>query len=111
MNNLTKQKFMMIFDKGENLTKKPILLDFYADWCGPCKTFKKILDEVTPEYENKINMFKVDVDAEKDIANLFQIRSIPKIVTISVGGEVDVHAGNMDKYALKYFLEGLTLQK
>ena len=59
MNKLTKQELMNIYSVGKNLTDKPIFIDFYADWWGPCRMFNSVLDDITPRYEGKINMYKV----------------------------------------------------
>ena len=66
MKNLTKEELMKIYSEGENLTDKPIFIDFYADWWGPCRMFSSVLDDVTPEYKSKISMYKVDIEEEWD---------------------------------------------
>ena len=71
MIKLTKEELMKIYSEGKNLTDKPIYVDFYADWWGPCRMFKQVLEEVLPDYEDKIKMYKVDLqnflmDTSKD---------------------------------------------
>ena len=110
MNNLTYGKLKEIWDGQKNLTNKPIFIDFYGNWCAPCKMFKQVLDEVTPEYRDRITFYKVDIDEEIDLANIFQIKSIPHFVTISKDGGVSPGGGAMNKETLKYFLEGLLLK-
>ena len=71
MNKLTYDELDTIFKDGENLTDKPIFIDFYTTWWGPCKMFEQVLDKVVPEYEDKIKMYKVDIEEELEIAVLF----------------------------------------
>ena len=59
------------------LGERPALIDFYATWCGPCKMLAPVLDELAEEYEGKIDIYKIDVDAEEELAALFGIRSVP----------------------------------
>ena len=61
MNNLTKEEFMKIYNEGENLTDKAILIDVYATWWGACKMYEQVLNKSTPEYEDKINLYKVNI--------------------------------------------------
>ena len=111
MNNLTKEEFTKIYKDGKNLTDKPIFIDFYADWWGPCKMFEQVLIEVTPDYKNKMSMYKVDIGKETDLAIMFEARSIPYMAFISEGGEISAQAGSLDKNTLKYYLEGLISKK
>ena len=111
MNNLTKEEFMKIYNNGENLTDKPIFIDFYATWWGPCKMYEQVLNEVTPEYKDKINLYKVNIEEEPEIAGLFKIMGVPNTTTISKSGDVFSLPGALNEETLKYFLEGLLQKK
>ena len=111
MNNLTKEEFTKIYKDGKNLTDKPIFIDFYADWWGPCKMFEQVLNEVTPEYNGKIQIYKVNIEKETDLAIMFKAMSIPYMAFISKSGEISANPGSLDKNTLKYYLEGLISKK
>jgi thioredoxin 1 len=90
---LTKEKFLKeVWDYETNPKEwvfkgeKPVLIDFYADWCGPCKIASPILDEVAKEYADKIIVYKVDTEVEKELAGIFQIRGIPAFFYIPLEG-------------------------
>lgn len=69
------------------LGDKPALIDFYADWCGPCKAIAPVLEELAAEYEGQIYIYKIDTEAEQELAALFGIRSIPSLLFIPMGDE------------------------
>ena len=111
MNKLTKTELNNIYVLGENRTGKPIFIDFYADWWGPCKMFKQVLEEVVPEYENKIKMYEVNIEDEPGIAQQFGAKGIPYMVFISKSGDRQPQVGALDKDTLKYYFEGLLQKK
>ncbi|WP_435161660.1 thioredoxin [Halorubrum sp. SY-15] len=73
------------------------VLDFYADWCGPCKTQDPILEEVEAELGDAFELQKVDVDQEQDVANQYQVRSLPTLVVENDDGVVDRFVGVTQK--------------
>ncbi|MFZ4414444.1 MAG: thioredoxin [Bacteroidales bacterium] len=89
--------------KGE----KPCVVDFYADWCKPCKMVAPIMEELAKEYEGKINIYKVNIDNEKELAQFFQIESIPAILFVPQNGIPSLQAGAMSKEQYKLLLDGL----
>ena len=107
MNNLTYDGLKEVFDGEKNLTDKPIFIDFYADWWGPCRTFKQVLDEVEQDYKNKINMYMVDIEESPELAQIFGARGIPYMVFISNSGEVSPNVGSITTDQLKYYFDGL----
>jgi len=82
------------------------LLDFYADWCGPCKVMKPIFDEIDKDYVGKVEFKKVDVDAEPALASQFGVMSIPTFVILKDGKEVSRKIGAMPKDILKSWIDG-----
>jgi thioredoxin len=72
---------------------KPCLVDFYADWCGPCRISSPILEDLAKQYAGKINIYKVDIDDEQEIAAVFGIQSIPAFLFCPVDGEPTMSAG------------------
>jgi thioredoxin 1 len=91
MEHLTKETFkekVFNFDENEDWKfegDKPAVIDFYADWCGPCKMVAPILDELATEYEGKIDIYKVNTEDEFELAGMFGIQSIPSILFIPMG--------------------------
>lgn len=84
----------------------PAIIDFYADWCGPCKAVAPILEELSEEYEGKLKIYKVDTEVEQELSSMFQIRSIPSILFIPKGGKQPMmQAGALPKSALKEIIE------
>ncbi|SMO33602.1 thioredoxin [Saccharicrinis carchari] len=77
--------------------KVPAILDFYADWCGPCRQIAPILKELQKEYEGKVQVFKVDTDKEKELAAVFGIRSLPTLVFIPLNGQPQAVMGARPK--------------
>ena len=110
MNNLIYDNLKEIWDGQKNLIGKPIFVDFYADWCEPCKVFEKILEELIPEYKDRITFYKVNIEEESKLSEIFEVRHIPHFVTISKDGGVSPGSGALNKETLKYFLEGLVLK-
>ena len=80
------------------------LLDFYADWCGPCKIMAPILDQLEKEYEGKIEFKKVDVEVESDLSAKFGIFSIPTFVILKDNKEVSRKEGAMPKEFIKSWI-------
>jgi len=76
---------------------KPCIIDFYADWCSPCKMVAPILEELAKEYEGKIDIFKVDTEAEQELAAVFGIRSIPSLLFIPKDGQPQMAMGALPK--------------
>jgi len=75
----------------------PCIVDFYADWCGPCKQVAPIMDELAKKYENQINIYKVDTDKENELAMAFGIQSIPSIMFCPMNGEPYMYVGAYSK--------------
>ena len=107
MNNLTQDKLDTIFKDGKNISGKPIYIDFYADWWGPCRMFSSVLNEVSPEYSSKVDMYKVDIEEETDLAISFGARALPYMVFIPEEGDITGTPGALSKDQLKYYLDGL----
>ena len=109
--NLTAQKFKdEIFDyttdkewkyKGD----KPAIIDFYADWCGPCKMVAPILEELSAEYKENLIIYKVDTEVEQELSAVFGIRSIPSLLFIPLNKEPMMQAGALPKPTLKQVIE------
>ena len=89
--------------KGE----RPAFIDFYAKWCGPCQRLSPIIDELAAEYEGKVDIYKVDVDAEQELAKLFNVRLIPTLVYIPTLGLPIVEMGGKGKGELREKLDML----
>lgn len=84
-------------EKLKYLGKKPAIIDFYADWCGPCRAISPILEELATEYAGKIVIYKVNVDNARKVAEKFGIRSIPAVLYIPVKGESKMTLGSRSK--------------
>ena len=83
----------------------PAIIDFYADWCGPCKTVAPILEELSREYEGKLVIYKVDTDIESELSSVFGIQSIPTILFIGADGEPMMQPGAFPKHVFKKIIE------
>jgi thioredoxin 1 len=77
----------------------PAIVDFYADWCGPCKMVTPILEKLATEYEGKINIYKVDTDKEQELAVAFGIQTIPSLLFIPKKGEPQMARGALSREA------------
>src|SRR4030042_4464466 len=76
---------------------KPCLIDFYADWCGPCKMVAPILEELSEEYNGKIDIYKVDTEQERTLASFFGIQSIPSLLFVPREGQPRMAMGALPK--------------
>ncbi len=83
----------------------PCVIDFYADWCKPCKMISPYLDELAVEYKGKINFLKIDVDVEAEIANFYQIQAIPAMMFCPLKGNYSMEVGASDKASIKKNVE------
>jgi thioredoxin 1 len=107
LEHLTKQTFLdKVFNFEVNKEWKfegelPAIIDFYADWCGPCKMVAPILEELSAEYAGKIDIYKIDTEAEQELAAAFNIRSIPSMLFIPKNGQPQMAVGALPKDALK----------
>ena len=79
----------------------PAIIDFYADWCGPCKMVAPILEELSAEYEGKLVIYKVNTDKEQELSAVFGIQSIPTLLFIDADGEPMMQPGALPKHILK----------
>jgi thioredoxin len=81
--------------------KLPAIIDFYADWCGPCRALSPILEELSTEYAGKIEIYKVDTEATPELAALFEVRGIPSLLFIPMDGEPAMATGLVPKPQLE----------
>ena len=93
------------------LGDKPCIIDFYASWCGPCKTIAPILEDLAKEYDGQIYIYKIDTEKEQELAAAFGIRSIPTILFCPVGENPQMTQGAMPKDAFKQAIEEVLLKK
>lgn len=114
MQFLTKQEFLnKIFDY-ENKTEweytgtNPVIIDFYADWCGPCKMLSPIMEELATEYHGKVDIYKVDTEEENELSAVFGIKSIPSVLFIPInGGKPQMSVGAMQKNDYKNVIKNI----
>lgn len=88
-------------DEWKYLGSQPAIVDFYADWCGPCRHLSPVLDELAKEYSGKLTIYKVNVDNERGLATFFGIRSIPTLLFIPMKGKPQRSLGALSKTELK----------
>jgi thioredoxin len=116
--HLTKETFLSkVFDYEKNKEwkfegERPCMIDFYADWCGPCKMVAPVLEELSSEYEGKIDIYKVDTEKEQELASVFGIRSIPSILFVPKTGQPQMAMGALPKDTFeKAFKDVLGIEK
>jgi thioredoxin len=116
--HLTKETFLnKIFNFEKNKEwkfegEKPCIIDFYADWCGPCKVVAPVLEELAKDFDGKINVFKVDTEEEQELASVFGIRSIPSFLFVPAKGQPQMAMGALPKGTfVKAFKDVLGVEK
>lgn len=87
----------------------PAIIDFYADWCGPCKAVAPVLEELSNEYKDQLVIYKIDTDREQELSTLFGIQSIPTLLFVPVDGQPMMQKGAIPKNAFKQVIEGRLL--
>ena len=101
--HLTKETFLSkVFNYETNKDwkfegDKPCIIDFYADWCGPCKIVAPILEELGAEYDGKLDIYKVDTEKETELASVFGIKSIPSLLFVPKDGPPQMAMGALPK--------------
>jgi len=101
--HLTKETFLeKVFDfenkkEWEFQGDLPAVIDFYADWCQPCKMVAPVIEELDKEYKGKVNFYKVNTEEQQELASVFGIRSIPSLLFIPVEGKPQMAAGALPK--------------
>ncbi len=85
--------------------KLPAVIDFYADWCGPCRRVAPIMEKLATEYDGKLLVYKINVDQEKDLASAFQVKSIPMVLFIPMEGQPMMQVGAMQEAEYKKVVE------
>lgn len=107
MENLTKEVFKeKVFDfenkkEWDFAGDKPCIIDFYADWCAPCRTLTPVMEELSKEYEGKVDIYKIDTEKEQELAGMFGIRSIPSILFVPKDGQPQMATGALPKETLE----------
>jgi len=107
MESLSKESFLQkVFNYEQNKEwkfegKLPCIVDFYADWCGPCKMVEPILQELAQEYQGKLNIYRVDTQAQQELAAAFGIQSIPSILFVPLNDKPQMAVGALPKETLK----------
>lgn len=86
---------------------KPLVVDFWAEWCGPCRMVAPIVEELAAEYEGRVNIGKCNVDNNDDLVAMFRVRNIPTLLFLKSGEIVDKHIGAISKNDLKAKIEAL----
>ncbi|MGC9472261.1 MAG: thioredoxin [Bacteroidales bacterium] len=105
--HLTKETFKeKVFDFEKNTEWEyegdvPCLIDFYADWCAPCKMVAPILEELAEEYDGKLNIYKIDTEAERELAGMFGIQSIPSLLFVPMKEQPQMAMGALPKETFK----------
>ena len=89
----------------------PCVIDFYADWCKPCKMVAPIMDDLAKKYEGKIKIYKIDTDKEKKLAGVFGIRSIPSVLFSPMKGRPEMQTGALPKADYIKIIEDVLLDK
>jgi thioredoxin len=116
LEHLTKDTFIskvFDFEKNKEWTYQgelPCLIDFYADWCSPCKMVAPILEELAVEYNGKINIYKVDTEEQQELAAIFGIRSIPSLLFCPADGAPQMAMGALPKDTFKKAIEDILLK-
>lgn len=109
--HLTKQTFLeKVFNYEVNKEWKfegdlPCVIDFWAPWCGPCKVVGPVIDELSTEYDGKVNFYKVNTDEEQELVAAFGIRSIPSLLFVPKEGQPKMAVGALPKESLKQAIE------
>jgi thioredoxin len=80
---------------------KPCMIDFYANWCGPCKMVAPVLEELSTEYAGKLNIYKVNTEEERELASAFGIQSIPSLLFVPMEGQPQMAMGALPKDTFK----------
>jgi thioredoxin len=105
--NLTKETFLekvFNFEKNQEWKfegERPVLVDFYADWCGPCKSLAPVLEQLSEEYDGKVDIYKIDTEAEQELAAAFGVRSIPALLFCPADGQPQMANGALPKAELE----------
>ncbi len=89
----------------------PCVIDFYADWCKPCKMVAPIMDDLAKKYDGKVKIYKIDTDKEKKLAGVFGIRSIPSVLFSPMEGRPEMQTGALQKTAYIKIIEDVLLNK
>ena len=93
------------FDADVLKSSKPVLVDYWAEWCGPCKMIAPVLEEIAGTYAGKIKIAKMDVDANQEVPAKYGIRGIPTLILFKNGEEIAKKVGAMSKSQLTAFLD------
>lgn len=109
--HLTKKTFLeKVFNYEQNQEWKfegelPCLIDFYADWCSPCKMVAPIMNKLADEYAGKVNIYKIDTEAEQELAAIFGIQSIPSLLFVPKEGQPQMAVGALPEQTIKRVIE------
>ncbi len=116
--HLTKSEFLskvMNYEQNPKewkyLGDKPCIIDFYADWCGPCKMVAPILEELAKEYDGEIYVYKIDTEKEQELAQAFGIRSIPSLLFVPMNEQPQMVMGALPKSEFKKAIDDILLKK
>tara|TARA_B100001142_G_C13869137_1_gene475296 strand:- start:13 stop:378 length:366 start_codon:yes stop_codon:yes gene_type:complete len=94
------------FDDDVIQSSKPVLVDYWAEWCGPCKMIAPILEEVSGDYDEKLKIAKLDVDSNQGTSMKYGIRGVPTLMLFKQGAVVATHVGALSKSQLTAFIDG-----
>lgn len=90
---------------------KPCIIDFYADWCGPCRMVAPVLEELSGEYKGKVDIYKIDTEKEQELAAVFGIRSIPSILFVPKSGQPQMSMGALPKPSFEQIIKDVLLNE